>query len=344
MTAITPVAHNEEPPAGAGLPILEIDDLRVTFATGEGSVAAVRGVSLIVGEGEVLGVVGESGCGKSVTMLATLGLLPANTAVSGSVRYRGRELIGLPSAELRPLRGERISMVFQDPATSLNPVLTIGYQIAEAIRVHHPEVKRREARRRTIDLLAQVGISQPERRVGDYPHQFSGGMCQRAMIAMAVANGPDLLIADEPTTALDVTIQAQILDLLRALQAEHGMGIVLISHDLGVVAGLVDRVAVMYAGKVVERGSVDDVYYASRHPYTRGLLASLPRLDDDHRRPLTPIEGSPPSLLSLPPGCAFRPRCSSAEDLCAQDEPALRVAGQVESACHYADALPGTDT
>ncbi len=320
-------------------PILEVDELDVSFATADGPVHAVRGVRLDVREGEVLGVVGESGCGKSVTMLATLGLLPSNATVSGSVRYRGRELLGLPSDELRPLRGERIAMVFQDPVTSLNPVLTVGHQIAEAIRVHHREVGRREGRNRAIELLGQVGIPRPERRVDDYPHQFSGGMCQRAMIAMAIANGPDLLIADEPTTALDVTIQAQILDLLRAVQAERGMGIVLISHDLGVVAGLVNRVTVMYAGRVVERGPVDDVYYASRHPYTRGLLASLPRLDDPGRTRLTPIEGSPPSLLALPPGCAFRPRCPRAAADCATVDPPLIRVGAVESACLYADNL-----
>ncbi|MGH9190723.1 MAG: ABC transporter ATP-binding protein [Acidimicrobiales bacterium] len=319
--------------------ILEVDDLHVSFATAGGTAPAVRGVSLDVGEGEVLGVVGESGSGKSVTMLATLGLLPANAKVAGSVRYRDRELLGMPGAELRKLRGARIAMVFQDPVTSLNPVFTIGHQIAEAIRVHHREVGRKEAKRRAVELLERVGIPQADRRVDDYPHQFSGGMCQRAMIAMAISNGPDLLIADEPTTALDVTIQAQILDVLRAIQAETGMGIVLISHDLGVVAGLVDRVAVMYAGRVVEKGSVEDVYYRCRHPYTRGLLASLPRLDDDGRSRLTPIEGGPPSLLALPPGCAFAPRCSCAIDACTTEDPVLRRVGSVECACIRAEQI-----
>ncbi|MGQ0743974.1 MAG: ABC transporter ATP-binding protein [Acidimicrobiales bacterium] len=328
-------------PADSSAPVLEIDDLAVTFSTPAGLVHAVRGVSLSVGQGEVLGVVGESGCGKSVTMLATLGLLPANTRATGSVRFRGRELLGLPSAELRPLRGERMAMVFQDPITSLNPVLTVGYQVAEAIRVHHSEVRRKEGRRRAVELLSQVGIPQADRRYDDYPHQFSGGMCQRAMIAMAIANSPDLLIADEPTTALDVTIQAQILDLLRSIQAERGMAIVIISHDLGVVAGLADRVAVMYAGRVVERGSVNDVYYRCRHPYTRGLLASLPRMDDPGRTPLTPIEGSPPSLLNLPPGCTFRPRCPRAEEDCTRVEPDLVRTGAVESACLHPDSSPG---
>jgi oligopeptide/dipeptide ABC transporter ATP-binding protein len=232
-------------------------------------------------------------------------------------------------------------MVFQDPVTSLNPVFTIGHQVAEAIRVHHKEVRRREARRRAVELLDRVGIPQADRRVDDYPHQFSGGMCQRAMIAMAISNSPDILIADEPTTALDVTIQAQILDVLRSIQAETGMGIVLISHDLGVVAGLVDRVAVMYSGRVVERGSVEDVYYRSRHPYTQGLLASLPRLDDQGRSRLTPIEGSPPSLLALPPGCAFAPRCPRAVAECDQVDPVLRKVGAVECACIRADDVVG---
>ena len=327
----------------SALRILEVDDLRVSFATAHGRVTAVRGVSLDVGQGEVLGVVGESGSGKTVTMLATLGLLPPNAAVTGSVTFRGTELLGMPGPELRRIRGARIAMVFQDPVTSLNPVYTIGHQIAEAIRVHHREVGRREARRRAVELLDRVGIPRADRRVDDYPHQFSGGMCQRAMIAMAISNGPDLLIADEPTTALDVTIQAQILDLLRALQAETGMGIVLVSHDLGVVAGLADRVVVMYAGQVVERGPVEDVFYDSRHPYTRGLLAALPRLDAGGRRRLTPIEGTQPSLLALPPGCVFAPRCPRVQDVCRDSDPELLAVGALESACHFRDELPAVE-
>jgi len=320
-------------------PILAVSGMTVTFRTAEGAVQAVRGVDLEVDQAGVLGIVGESGSGKTVTMLAVLGLLPSTADVTGSVRYRGRELLGLPPTELRKVRGAKLAMIFQDPMSSLNPVFTIGHQIAEGIRVHHPEVGRKEGMRRAVELLELVGIPQPDRRARDYPHQFSGGMCQRAMIAMAVANDPDVLIADEPTTALDVTIQAQILDLLRQIRREKGVAIVLISHDLGVVAGLVDRVAVMYSGRVVERGAVDDVYYRPRHPYTRGLLGSLPRLDESGHSQLTAIRGAPPSLLDLPPGCVFHPRCSHAQPNCQVDDPALRAVGPVESACHYAEAL-----
>ncbi|MCA1691835.1 MAG: ABC transporter ATP-binding protein, partial [Actinobacteria bacterium] len=277
-------------------PVLEISRLEVSFRTETGLVHAVRGVDLSVDEGGVLGVVGESGCGKSVSMLAALGLLPRNATVTGSVKFRGRELLGLPARELRKIRGARMAMIFQDPVTSLNPVFTVGHQVAEAVRVHHPELGRREALRRAVELLARVGIPEPDRRADDYPHQFSGGMCQRAMIAMAMANNPDVLIADEPTTALDVTIQAQILDVLRDVRRDKGVAIVLITHDLGVVAGLAEEVAVLYAGRVVERGAVDDVYARPRHPYTRGLLASLPRLTESGRMPLTPIKGAPPSM------------------------------------------------
>ena len=319
--------------------VLEITGLRVSFRTPEGSVSAVRGVDLSLDEGKVLGVVGESGSGKTVTMLAVLGLLPPSAEVAGSVRFRGRELVGLAPRELRRLRGAGVAMIFQDPKTSLDPVQAIGRQIVEAIRIHHPEVSRREAARRAVELLALVGIPEPGRRAKDYPHQFSGGMCQRAMIAMALANDPDVLVADEPTTALDVTIQAQILDLLRSIRAEKGVAIVLISHDLGVVAGLADTVAVMYAGRVVERGVVDDVYAQARHPYTRGLLASVPRLTGAASGPLLSIAGGTPSLLRLPPGCAFHPRCQYARPNCRVDDPVLRRVGPVEAACHYADDL-----
>ena len=320
-------------------PVLEIAGLKVTFPTQEGPVAAIRGVDLTLDPGKVLGVVGESGSGKTVTMLATLGLLPGSAQVSGSVKYRGRELIGLAPKELRKLRGSAIAMIFQDPKTSLNPVQPIGQQIVEGIRIHHPEVSRKAAAKRAVELLALVGIPQPDRRAGDYPHQFSGGMCQRAMIAMAVANDPEVLVADEPTTALDVTIQAQILDLLRDIRGDKGVAIVLISHDLGVVAGLADDVAVMYAGRVVERGPVDAVYGQARHPYTRGLLASVPRLTDTRKGPLTSIAGGAPSLLHLPPGCAFHPRCPHAHPNCEVDDPHLRPVAGVEAACHYAEEL-----
>jgi oligopeptide/dipeptide ABC transporter ATP-binding protein len=318
-------------------PVLEISGLEVTFRTEMGQVHAVRGVDLSVDEGGVLGVVGESGCGKSVTMLAVLGLLPRNATVKGSVRYRGRELLKLPAREMRKIRGSGMAMIFQDPVTSLNPVFTVGHQIAEAVKVHHPELGRHETRRRAVELLARVGIPEPERRASDYPHQFSGGMCQRAMIAMAMANDPDVLIADEPTTALDVTIQAQILDLLRAVRRDKGHAIVLITHDLGVVAGLAEEVAVMYAGRVMERGPVEEVYHRSRNPYTRGLLSSLPKLNVGRREPLTPIKGAPPSLRRVPTGCPFHPRCPRAEELCRREDPELRWVGSVRSACHFAE-------
>ena len=320
-------------------PILEISDLEVTFPTVEGDVSAVRGVDLSIERGRILGVVGESGSGKTVTMLAVLGLLPSSARVTGSVRFNGRELLNLAPAELRKLRGASIGMIFQDPKTSLNPVQTIGHQIVEGIRIHHPEVSRKEAAKRAVELLALVGIPQADRRARDYPHQFSGGMCQRAMIAMAVANDPAVLIADEPTTALDVTIQAQILDLLRDIRREKGVSIVLISHNLGVVAGLADEVAVMYAGRVVERGPVDDVYARPRHPYTQGLLASIPRLTDNARGPLVSIGGGAPSLLHVPSGCAFHPRCPFAQPNCREDDPRLRPVGPVRVACHYAEDL-----
>ena len=320
-------------------PILDITGLEVSFPTADGTVSAVRGVDLALQSGQVLGVVGESGSGKTVTMLAVLGLLPATAEVTGSVRFKGRELLGLAPAELRKLRGARVAMIFQDPKTSLNPVQTIGHQIVEGIRIHHPDVSRKDAAKRAVELLALVGIPQPDRRARDYPHQFSGGMCQRAMIAMAVANDPDILVADEPTTALDVTIQAQILDLLRDIRREKGVSVIIISHDLGVVAGLADEVAVMYAGRVVECGSVDDVYERPRHPYTQGLLASIPRLTDTGRGRLRSIGGGAPSLLHLPSGCVFHPRCEYARPNCRADDPALRPVGPVRVACHYAENL-----
>ena len=319
--------------------VLDIRDLEVTFPTLEGRVEAVRGVNLTLEPGQIRGVVGESGSGKTVTMLAALGLLPSSAEVTGSVRYKGRELLGLPPSDLRKVRGSGIAMIFQDPRTSLNPVHTIGQQIVEGIRIHHPEVHRKDALKRAVELLALVGIPQPDKRARDYPHQFSGGMCQRVMVAMAVANDPDVLVADEPTTALDVTIQAQILDLLRDIRREKGVGIVLISHDLGVVAGLADEVSVMYAGRVVERGTVDDVYAQARHPYTRGLLSSVPRLTDTNRGPLTSIGGGAPSLLAVPKGCAFHPRCSHERPNCRIDDPRLRRVGPVEAACHYAEEM-----
>ncbi|MBW3651783.1 MAG: ABC transporter ATP-binding protein, partial [Actinobacteria bacterium] len=236
----------------------------------------------------------------------------------------------------------QMGMIFQDPMTSLNPVFTVGHQIAEAVRVHDPDISKAALRQRAVEMLALVGIPKPDKRVDAYPHEFSGGMRQRAMIAMAMANDPALLIADEPTTALDVTIQAQILDVLQTVRQEKNIGIVLITHDLGVIAGMVEEVAVMYAGQVVEQGAVDDVFYGSRQPYTRGLLASLPRLDEGGAMQLTPIRGAPPSLIRLPSGCAFHPRCPHAQQLCPSTEPELRTVGAVRSRCHYAEELGST--
>jgi peptide/nickel transport system ATP-binding protein len=315
--------------------LLDIEGLTVGFRTRAGTVAAVRGVDLTVRSDEVVGIVGESGSGKSAAMLAVMGLLAGTAAVSGSVRFDGDELIGAPPARLRALRGGRVAMVFQDPMTSLNPVLTVGHQIMEAIVAHERTISKKEARRRALDLLDLVTIPEARRRLDAYPHEFSGGMRQRVMIAMAMANQPELLIADEPTTALDVTIQAQILDVLAAIRAERHLAIVLITHDLGVVAGLADSVHVMYAGRVVERGPVTEIFYRPQHPYTQRLLGCLPRLDR-RRGDLVPIGGAPPSLLDLPPGCSFRPRCPLAIEQCAHDDPALHAVEGTEAACHVA--------
>jgi peptide/nickel transport system ATP-binding protein len=307
---------------GESAPLLQVDGLAVTFRTDAGEVTAVRGITYEVRPGEVLGIVGESDSGKSVSSLAVLGLLPGNARVTGSVRFRGRELTGLDDAALSEIRGRRISMIFQDPLSALTPVYTVGDQIAEAVLVHQ-QVSRQAARARAVELLALAGIPNAAKRATAFPHEFSGGMRQRVMIAMAMANEPDVIIADEPTTALDVTIQAQILDVLRTAKQTTGAAIVLITHDLGVVAGFADRVAVMYAGRIVEIGDVDEVFYRPRMPYTLGLLGSIPRLDVGPRQPLTPIEGSPPSLLHLPPGCPFNPRCPLRIEPCLEAEPAL---------------------
>ena len=302
-------------------PVLQLRDLRVTFDTPAGPARAVRGVDLDVLPGEAVAVVGESGSGKSVTMLATLGLLQG-AHVSGSALYRGTELIGAPSALLRTVRGAKIAMVFQDPMTSLNPVLTVGRQLEIVMRAHEPRLQKRIARARALSLLDQVAIAQADRRVDAYPHELSGGMRQRVMIAMAIANGPEVLIADEPTTALDVTVQAQIMDLLATLQRDRALALVLITHDLGVVAGATDHITVMYAGRVAESGPVGPVFAEPGHPYTRGLLACLPRLD---RRDAVQaaIPGVPPSPVALPPGCPFEPRCPLAVPSCTEHEPVL---------------------
>jgi peptide/nickel transport system ATP-binding protein len=309
------------PVGGPAEPILRVTDLDVVF----GAVPAVRGLSYELAPGEVLGIVGESGSGKSVAALAVMGLLPARARASGSVRLRGEEILGATERRLTACRGKTISMVFQDPLSALTPVYRIGDQIAEAVRVHQ-RVGRKEAARRAVELLDLVGIPDPRRRALAFPHEFSGGMRQRAMIAMAVANDPDVIICDEPTTALDVTVQAQVLEVLKAARKETGAAIIMITHDLGVVAGLADRMLVMYAGSPVETGSVDDVYYRTRMPYTMGLLGSVPRLDRGGR--LVPIAGHPPAPAALPPGCAFQPRCPEAIAACGVARPALEPAGR----------------
>jgi peptide/nickel transport system ATP-binding protein len=299
-------------------PLLSVRELLVGFATEGGLLKAVDGVSFDLAPGEVLAVVGESGSGKSVAAQTILGLTRSpNARIEGSVRMSGEELLEASEAELRRYRGERIGMVFQDPMTSLNPVYRVGEQIVEAIRAHR-RVGRDEARRRAIELLDSVGIADAGRRVEDYPHQLSGGMRQRAMIAMALALEPDVLIADEPTTAIDVTIQAQILALIERLNRERDLATILITHDLGVVAEVADRVLVMYAGRVVEEGTLDEIFYDPQHPYTWGLLGSLTRIDRPRPRRLPQIRGAPPSLLGMPPGCAFRPRCPHAFERCAE--------------------------
>jgi oligopeptide/dipeptide ABC transporter ATP-binding protein len=322
--------------------LLVVDNLTVEFPTDDGSVQAVRGVSYSLAPGEVLGIVGESGSGKSVSSLAIMGLLPKSARISGSVKFRGEELVGVGDREMTRVRGKKIAMIFQDPMTSLNPVYSIGYQLAEGVLAHN-DVSKSQAWDRAIELLNLVNIPQAKDRASNYPHEFSGGMRQRVVIAMAMANNPDVIIADEPTTALDVTVQAQVLDVLETAQAETGAAMVLITHDLGVVAGQADRVLVMYAGKPVEIGSVDEIYYEPRMPYTLGLLGSLPRLDKrDHGR-LTPILGSPPSLINLPPGCPFTPRCPLSTDTCEESEPTLRSTTSPAhlAACHYSERLDG---
>jgi oligopeptide/dipeptide ABC transporter ATP-binding protein len=309
-------------------PLLSVEDLEVRFWTGRGIIHAVNGVSFDIAPGETLGIVGESGCGKSVTSLALLGILPrAGRVTNGSARFEGRDLIGLSDEELRAIRGKDIAMIFQDPMTSLNPVLTIGRQIRESLETHF-DMDKDEAQRRSGELLDRVGIPSAKMRLKDYPHQFSGGMRQRAMIAMALACEPKVLIADEPTTALDVTIQAQILDLLRELVAEENAALILITHDLGVVAGMCERVNVMYAGMFMETGSAEQLFARPRHPYSVGLLQSIPRLDAVRGERLHPIEGIPRDMLRPPQACPFQPRCRYEVELSGKEVPPLE---EVES-------------
>jgi len=307
----------------AGSPILEVDGLRVEFWTSRGTIHAVNDISFKVAPGEMMGIVGESGCGKSVTALALLGILPrAGRAVAGSARFGEHDLLKLSDHELRKIRGKEIAMIFQDPMTSLNPVLTIGRQIVEPLETHFG-ISRKEAKRRAVELLEQVGIPGAKERAKDYPHQFSGGMRQRAMIAMALACEPKLLIADEPTTALDVTIQAQILDVLRKLVTERGTALILITHDLGVVAGMCTGIDVMYGGMFMERGTAEHIFKRPRHPYTLGLLESVPRLDYTRRVKLRPIKGAPRDMLSFPTACPFQPRCRFEVEQSRQEVPHL---------------------
>jgi oligopeptide/dipeptide ABC transporter ATP-binding protein len=325
-------------------PLLSLRDLVVEFKTEDGVVHAVDGVSYDLFPGETLGIVGESGSGKSVSTLALLGLIPQppGRIVSGTANFKGRDLLRLKKKELRHVRGNEVAMVFQDPMTSLNPVLTVGRQLGEAIKTHYPDEKDEAVKKRVIDLLGLVGVPNPETRYSQFPHEFSGGMRQRAMIAMAITNSPTLLIADEPTTALDVTIQAQVLEVLKRVQQETQAATILITHDLGIVAEMCDRVLVMYAGHIVETGTVEEIFRAPRHPYTIGLMDSLPKLTEDEEW-LRPITGSPPSLIDLPPGCPFHPRCFLARERCRQENPPLTpVEGSGHSsACHFSHELIG---
>jgi peptide/nickel transport system ATP-binding protein len=316
-------------------PLLEVRNLRVHFPTEDGLVRAVDGISFSVAPGETLGVVGESGSGKSVSFLTVMGLVTRREArISGEVLFRGQDLLKLPPEEMRHIRGAKISMIFQDPLTALNPVHRVGNQISEVFQAHRSTSKK-EGFQEAINLLQLVGIPKPEQRARQYPHEFSGGMRQRAMIAMALALNPDLLIADEPTTALDVTVQAQILDLIDRLKDEFDAAVDMITHDLGVVAEHCDDLMVMYAGKMVEFGDRRDIYYGAHHPYTWGLMQSISRIDQDRSERLKPIKGQPPSLIYLPPGCAFNPRCPYVMDICRSETPPLLPAnGHHASACH----------
>jgi peptide/nickel transport system ATP-binding protein len=319
--------------------LVSVEDLHVEFHTDAGVVKAVDGVTWSIDPGETLAIVGESGSGKSVSAMAIMGLVPQPPAkITGRILFRGRDLLTASEDELRSLRGRDISMIFQDPLTALNPVFKVGHQVAEVIQAHE-KIGKVPARKRAVDLLAEVGIPNPKQRAQEFPHQYSGGMRQRAMIAMALALDPALLLADEPTTALDVTVQAQIMSLLRKLQDERGTAIVLITHDLGVVAGHADRVIVMYAGKIAEAAGADAVYHAPRHPYTLGLLTSLTRLDRRRTERLNPIPGQPPSLIRVPPGCPFHPRCPFATEICSQEMPPLTGGAAHRAACHHQDRV-----
>ncbi|WP_405723733.1 ABC transporter ATP-binding protein [Streptomyces sp. NBC_01537] len=345
MTIIEDTAGVPSPrrEADNGLPLLEVRDLHVEFHTRDGVAKAVNGVNYTVAAGETLAVLGESGSGKSVTAQAVMGILdmPPGRIPQGEILFRGQDMLKMSSEERRKIRGRKIAMIFQDALSSLNPVLSVGYQLGEMFRVHQG-ASRKEAKAKAIELMERVRIPAARERVGDFPHQFSGGMRQRIMIAMALALEPDLIIADEPTTALDVTVQAQVMDLLAELQREYNMGLILITHDLGVVADVADKIAVMYAGRIVETAPVHELYKRPAHPYTRGLLDSIPRLDQKGQE-LYAIKGLPPNLLKIPTGCAFNPRCPKAQDICRTEVPVLAPVTEQDgselpgrgSACHF---------
>src|SRR5688572_18284625 len=340
MVSATPSTR----PSGGSVPepVLSIRDMTVEFGTEDGVVKAVTGVNYDLFPGEILGVIGESGAGKSVSVMTMLDLIPKppGRVVSGKAIFKGRDLLTMSKSELRDERGGDIAMIFQDPMTSLNPVLKVGTQIAEAVLAHNAKASDDDARKRAIELLQLVGVPNAEQRYDQYPHEFSGGMRQRGMIAMAIANSPSVLVADEPTTALDVTIQAQIMEVIKAAQRETHAAVVLITHDLGLIAELADRVVVMYAGRVVELCDVYTLFHDPKHPYTVGLMNSLARLDSDQAR-LEPIPGQPPSMISPPPGCPFHPRCvvSQGRAVCRTDVPALRDFGDHVAACHFAEEV-----
>ncbi|GAA2111494.1 ABC transporter ATP-binding protein [Microlunatus panaciterrae] len=320
--------------------VLSVNDLHVTFPSEAGPVRAVRGLSFDLAAGETMAIVGESGSGKSVTSMAIMGLHPESARITGSIKLHGQELLSRNDASMSKLRGNEVAMIFQDPLSALTPVYSIGDQIVEGIQIHH-DVSRAAAMKRAVELLDLVGIPNPQLRVKSFPHEFSGGMRQRAMIAMAIANDPDVIIADEPTTALDVTIQAQVLEVLKKAQKETGAAVIMITHDLGVVAGIADRVTVMYAGRPVEQGTVDEIFYQPRMPYTIGLLGSVPRLDAVEKEPLATVEGNPPSVVNLPPGCPFAPRCPMRQDDCVVAEPELAPTEHPlhTAACLYSDQI-----
>jgi oligopeptide/dipeptide ABC transporter ATP-binding protein len=340
QTADVPAPRSED---GQNSPLLEVRNLHVEFHTREGIAKAVNGVNYSVNSGETLAVLGESGSGKSVTAQAIMGILdmPPGRIPQGEILFRGQDMLKMSGEERRKLRGRRIAMIFQDALSALNPVLTVGYQLGEMYRVHQA-MSRKDAKAKAVELMDRVRIPAAAQRVNDYPHQFSGGMRQRIMIAMALALEPDLIIADEPTTALDVTVQAQVMDLLAELQREYHMGLILITHDLGVVADVADKIAVMYAGRIVETAPVHDIYRKPAHPYTKGLLQSIPRLDQKGQE-LYAIKGLPPNLLKVPAGCAFNPRCPMAQDICRTDTPPLHQVVGTDggnlpgrgSACHF---------